>query len=555
MELQSSDEPAWNYLDYQYSQILEDMRIMYDRANAVVVDAQKAAAAEPSSSSPLTDLLRRQLAQMEYVPNSMSRELTVVGGLTAVTATEIAWTAIQTLVRQLSEYVVRSMPGFWKIAKACMDGKFRTRDASGTLRASHRPATECRSMASNIVKLYIATLSQFFKLNDISVANAPNLRRDGLRDVPSFVPAGSTVLAASYFCERIVDDVADCVTELMAIDVGKDASQAARAMLDSLRWRMEEVVTATWHRDARSLHLLEKAPTGTDRHRGHGPYLKIAEDFQKRVLLSARTIAAGPSGRSKELPPVPSMFKRKIREAAIEAENLVYEGLLSTSTAGDKTTKESESRLLDGLAAFETIRTQHVPQLVKNLVEQIGDEAESDRSTLDDMVQRMDSALFTEYTDRWANRLSTLIRSGIDGIDWLNTPTPTEVRPYMHEVVLSLVEAHAQVSDASLSLVSRVVKHLVEKVYETAASCFRNVSFGTGGMLTATLEVEFLTQSVGSAFLSSRGKTALEKVYSYISRGYRRQDGEVQRDMEAMRKLLLESRRSTAIETLCFVPA
>lgn len=33
--------------------------------------------------------------------------------------------SILALVRQLSEEVSRVLPGFWRIAKACMDGKYR----------------------------------------------------------------------------------------------------------------------------------------------------------------------------------------------------------------------------------------------------------------------------------------------------------------------------------------------------------------------------------------------------------------------------------------------
>lgn len=41
------------------------------------------------------------------------------------TAVETAWLALQAMIKQFSEYVLRSLPGFWKVAKACMDGKYR----------------------------------------------------------------------------------------------------------------------------------------------------------------------------------------------------------------------------------------------------------------------------------------------------------------------------------------------------------------------------------------------------------------------------------------------
>lgn len=36
-----------------------------------------------------------------------------------------AWQAIMDLVKNLSEVMLSTLPGFWKIAKAYMDGKYR----------------------------------------------------------------------------------------------------------------------------------------------------------------------------------------------------------------------------------------------------------------------------------------------------------------------------------------------------------------------------------------------------------------------------------------------
>jgi hypothetical protein len=47
----------------------------HDRFEAHCPETQKKAAAEPSSSSLLTDLLRRQLNKHEYLPNTLTRKL------------------------------------------------------------------------------------------------------------------------------------------------------------------------------------------------------------------------------------------------------------------------------------------------------------------------------------------------------------------------------------------------------------------------------------------------------------------------------------------------
>lgn len=84
IEIEGSDEPAWSYLDYQHEHIVDSVKSLYERASDAVKRAQREAASEPSSSSPYTDLLRRQLAQPTYAPNAVTRELTVVARRTNI---------------------------------------------------------------------------------------------------------------------------------------------------------------------------------------------------------------------------------------------------------------------------------------------------------------------------------------------------------------------------------------------------------------------------------------------------------------------------------------
>lgn len=149
IELKQSDEPAWAYLEYQHAQVLDTIRSIYAKARERVkgvsdvlhasqsmTELWEAASArvceeQPSTSTSGADSLKKQLAQPQYQINTLSCELThsllLIDLLHDPPANPIdaAWLAIQSLVKQLSEYVSRSLPGFWRIAKACMDGKYR----------------------------------------------------------------------------------------------------------------------------------------------------------------------------------------------------------------------------------------------------------------------------------------------------------------------------------------------------------------------------------------------------------------------------------------------
>ena len=95
-------------------------------------------------------------------------------------------------------------------------------------------------MASEIIKLYTSSLSSYFTLSDAALAD----KRESL--IPPFVPVGSTVFCSAHYAEMMVDELAECVAELHVSDIGGDAANGLKSLVENMRWRMIEVVTASW---------------------------------------------------------------------------------------------------------------------------------------------------------------------------------------------------------------------------------------------------------------------------------------------------------------------
>lgn len=117
-----------------------------------------------------------------------------------------------------------------------------------------------------------------------------------------------------------------------------------------------------------------------------------------------------------------------------------------------------------------------------------------------------------------------------------------------------LVGVHAQVSAAAAPLLERTLNALVEDVAEEALRCFRQVKrFGMGGMLRATLEIEFMHQTLSRYVTPSADKT-LSSLYTEISRAYAKRAGDenLQSHLDGVKKTLADARRATGIEFLCF---
>ena len=149
---------------------------------------------------------------------------------------------------------------------------------------------------------------------------------------------------------------------------------------------------------------------------------------------------------------------------------------------------------------------------------------------------------------------------------------PTEIRPYMYRVSMTLVEIHAQVSRVTEGLLDRVLHALVEDAANEALRCFQQVKrFGMGGMLRvgvayvtgsrarahyllqATLEIEFMHQTL-ARYVSPAATKTLSELYNRISMAYSRRPGDenLQGHLDQVKKILAESRRATSIEFMCF---
>lgn len=150
-----------------------------------------------------------------------------------------------------------------------------------------------------------------------------------------------------------------------------------------------------------------------------------------------------------------------------------------------------------------------------------------------------------------------------------------EVHPYIYEAMLQLVLVHARVTGIAKSLVPRVLSALVEQMATEALKCFEQVkSFGMGGMLQATLEIEFLHQTVGQ-HVSPVADEKLQQIYKTISQSYYkkpdRDADELTRELDQLKKMwvLLESsneydlaeqishslkvcKQATVLQFLCF---
>lgn len=119
-------------------------------------------------------------------------------------------------------------------------------------------------MALDVVKLYITLLSEFFKLSDVTV-----MANQGSKStLPPLLPADTNSFLTAHYLVKILGEIQDSVNELNGMDISSDAASGLKSLMESTRWRFEDILTHVWLR-GKAFQAL--------------PSRNILTDFQTRV--------------------------------------------------------------------------------------------------------------------------------------------------------------------------------------------------------------------------------------------------------------------------------
>lgn len=563
LELNVPEDPIWTYFDSQHKRIMDRMSAAY-RTGVSNIDATKSRTTpELSSPNALRQILAAQLQVCIVALESKTPEVVI-----AQAGGHEVWQATWDMVKIISEVMVSSLPNFWKIARSFLEGKFKRPSSS------RRSASQCRQMALDIIKLYINFLSEFFILSDV-LSNSPT------PNSPEHLPSHSNSLTTAHWLTKILSEVQDCVTEIGALELGEGG--LVKGLVESMRWRFEDVLVRSWLRDANCMYALESfapdlsTPSTT-------LYLAKLESFMRHLATSAFKIAGGVSTdsgsgvlRVTQQNIVPPAFTSKITRAFLDAIYAVLDGfvvlvaeeappgvgsIVATGVPEREGKQElidlrdSNTRLLLVISNFSQLSGSLIPSILSQLENALGISVDDDRKTLMKAVTALDKTLFDGYVKPKAAAVAVILREGIldKDMDWYETLQPTEIRPYMYKALMGLVEIHAQISRVAENLLERGMYALVENVAQDALISFKQVKrFGMGGMLRATLEIEFMHQTLARYVSPSAAKT-LSELYNKISQAYARRPGDenLQGNLDSVKRTLAESRRATGIEFMCF---
>ncbi|KAL1705960.1 exocyst complex component Sec5-domain-containing protein [Schizophyllum commune] len=567
MDLNTAEDPMWTFFDSQHKYITDQMNTAYRTAVAKVQEVHDQ---HETDQTQMTTLIAAELRVAVAALETKQPEAVL-----AKSSGEPVWIAILAMVKAVSEVLLTSLPNFWRIAKSFMDGRFKRPSST------RRSATQCRTMAVDMVKQYIALISQFFRLSDMAV-RSPSAEKSVYSS-----PANSHSLSTTHYLLRIMGEIQETVNELNSMEISSDAGVSLRGLMESAKWTFEDVLISAWLRDASIFYHLESWVAAPDAP-SHTHYVSLMEELQRHVTTAAYKLAGGVDlvatsiSKPVKQQAIPQAFVAKITKAFLDALYAFLDGLVhlasdespavsaapgvagELSAPGGRNPLElldlrdtvSNTRLLLVISNFNYLTTSVIPSMITQLENAFGISVAEERNTLMTVVQELDKTLFESFVKPKGVAVMRILRSGIlaSDMDWYETPQPTEIRPYMYETLLFLVGVHAQVTKVAPALLERTFSFLVEELAEEALRCFRQVKrFGMGGMLRATLEIEFMHQTLGRYITPPAART-LSDLYTKISQAYARRPGDenLQSNLDGVKKTLADTRRATGIEFLCF---
>ncbi|KAG0038947.1 hypothetical protein BGZ82_010243 [Podila clonocystis] len=487
------------------------------------------------------------------------------------------WIALTTGVKTLSELLLRLLPDFWKLAVAFMDGKIqKATKRRNTVSADPQRVSKCLAMVKDIIDLYSSQMTHLLVESLIPDRSEEEEEEEQEDKEPN--RAKSAVVEA-FFLGRIITEVSNCMNDVNALGLRGGAFMILMDMIQRVRWNFVNYLCMSWAKDAKIFFRYEDWTLQSDNSQ-ITLLVSLFYQFHEHCLRSAYKYASIWTASTEEpvagddvLAVVNAEFTERIRKTFLDALYSFLDGLVHLAFSdGERTRTEDHAsteprkqrnidfsqldpRILVTISNLNEVGKKTIPKLLADFERTCGLSMAEDGKALIEVVGQLDNILFEDYIKRKTVVASRVITDGIlyGGIDWYSMAKPTGVHAFTYEALLSLVVMHAQISEIAPPLVHRALSALLVNMSQDCLRCFQEAGrFGMGGMLQATLEMEFMNH-VLKQYKTPSSDEVFAMIFDVIERAYDPVGGEnLQEEMVGFKKLLLNAQRSTQVQFMCF---
>ncbi|KAL8803084.1 MAG: hypothetical protein Q9182_003397 [Xanthomendoza sp. 2 TL-2023] len=403
----------------------------------------------------------------------------------------------------------------------------------------------------------------------------------------AFWPPYANTLSGVYYLEKLMNLVASAATtmaDLRPVASSVNLKKSLKSLVTGTRERCTQALIAAWFRDAEMFHYVEDWTRPSDR-RDITKMPTYFLNFENTVLSGLQKIVyisevASKLSRIDVVTPPPAEMVREVRRFfektlyTVLSDMVRYSEVsrapkdlqptddtaaslsqLALDGAAGGTLETREARLLLTMSNVQLFRVELAPKMVSHFETSFSYNLTNETTTINAVLNQIDDKLFQAYAGPFARALTSIIHTGITSPAWVpTTDRPTELRPYVYEALLLLVNIHTDITTTAPPLLARVISFLFEQIVLAFFSAFRarTERYSLAALMQATLDVEFVA-SILSQYTTAKASELQSQVYQELDQ---RTDNSarmrLQSELPEMRAILKKLREGTRGEFVCF---
>ncbi|KAF2004747.1 hypothetical protein P154DRAFT_551942 [Amniculicola lignicola CBS 123094] len=417
----------------------------------------------------------------------------------------------------------------------------------------------------------------------------------------AFWPPNSNALSGSHYLSKTLLLIGLAANEMASLRITQTGpsgrlDENLRTLVGGVRERCVQAVCAAWNTDAENLKVLEDWTRDPDRRditnmpsRFLAVQTFLLSNLQKIMYVTGGESSGGGGARGGTDVVVPPSGKllQMVRSQFVTSLYRTLSGMVECAEKGrralgrdfevkgdDLTVAEDEwssattvdaskqsVRLLLTLSNMSTFSTETTPHLLTTFETLFSISLPEESSRIRDVLSQLDAQLFRSYTKPHTARIAQTIEAGISSPTWAPEPpsgkgvADREPSPYVMEVLLGLVIVHTEVISTSPSLIPRILRSLFESTTSALIATFNSPTlprFPLSSLLQATLDVEFMAQTL-SSYTSERASKTQTEIYQVLdAKTSNEARVRLQEELGALRGVLKREREGTRGAFGCF---
>ena len=438
----------------------------------------------------------------------------------------------------------------------------------------------------------------------------PSPKRGDAWEKFAFWPPEANSLSGSLYLSRILASMGTAASEMASLTVVKQAraSESLKTLVGAVRERCVQAVCAAWNTDAERCKILETWTRSSDR-RDLTTMPSSFSAFEEKILQNTQKIAyisdaTNPHGSAEVIVPPPAKLLQALRSCFVTSLYKALSGMVEnaekvkqddsndadpdgvtvarsgivdgdadtvTDTVDAKNrvsnrcvcfylsknmvvTRLQNIRMLLTLSNLARLRTEIIPQLISQFESNFSVKLTDESKTIHDVLGQIDARLFQSYVKPTVDKVNQIINDGIASPNWVpSTSRPTDAKPYVYDVLLTLVLVHSEITVTASTLTNQILSYLLEQSSLSLINAFKQrTKYTLPALMQATLDVEFMAQTLNNYTTDRAGEVQSQIYLALDERTDNDARARLQGELPEMRAILKKLREGTKGEFGCF---